>query len=140
MLEEYFDDDLDEHGQGVSMDQISDAEKKLSLKFAKDHKKFLLKYDYADLPGHTIFGISPPTNLHLSETIIENTKFYKEKQKWPGIEDWYIISDDGFGNPIGINPEGKVWLSDHNAGFEQVKLADSFEEFLYKILTDTLYE
>ena len=65
---------------------------------------------------------------------------YKDFQKWPDIEDWYVISDDGRGNPIRIDPEGKVWLSDHDAGFEKVKLADNFEEFLHKLLTDTLYE
>ncbi len=49
-------------------------------------------------------------------------------------------SDDGRGNPIGCKPDGYVWLSDHDAGFEQVKLADSFEEFLEKILDDRLYD
>lgn len=39
-----------------------------------------------------------------------------------------------------ITPDGSVWLFDHDSGFEQVKLADSFEDFLHKLLTDTLYE
>jgi len=76
---------------------------------------------------------------HLNN-VLNVTKFYKAVQGWPSIEDWYIVSDDGFGNPIGIDPKGKVWLSDHDSGFEKVKLADSFDEFLYKVLTETLYE
>lgn len=64
----------------------------------------------------------------------------KNTQNWPDIDDWYIISDDGRGNPIGINPKGEVLLSDHDSGFEQIKLADDFEEFVYRLLTDTLYE
>jgi len=120
---------------------IQDAEKKLGVHFSESFIAFLKKFGGALLEGHVIYGlISSDQSSFLSETIIERTKFFKETQKWPDIENWYIVSDDGSGNPIGVDPEGKVWLSDHDAGFEQIKLADSFEEFLYKLYTETLYE
>jgi len=72
-------------------------------------------------------------------SVVDLTNFYRN-QHWPYIGEWYVVSDDFDGNPIGIDPDGKVWLLDHDSGFEKVKLADSFEEFLYKLLTDTLYE
>ena len=139
LLDDYFDDDLDEHGYGIRPNDISQMEKELNLFFSDGYKEFLRRYDYAELPGHIIYGYSSPRNSSPLETTVGSTKHY-QLQNWPSIEDWYIVSDDGFGNPIGIDPEGKVWLSDHDSGFEKVKLADSFEEFLYKVLTETLYE
>lgn len=121
---------------------IQEAQTILGLTFSASYIVFLKKfggivYDYI------VYGLIPqPTEESgfLNKSIIERTKFFKEHQKWPGIENWYIISDDGSGNPIGIDPDGKVWLSDHDAGFKHIKLADSFEEFLYKLHSDTLYE
>ena len=142
MLEEYFDNDLELHGVGATEKDIKKTEITLGLLFCEGYKNLLMIYDSVDLPGHTIYGLKPLSDMIGSsvENVINNTKFYKETQKWPGIDDWYIVSDDGRGNPIGVNPRGEVWLSDHDSGFEQVKLADNFEEFLYKLLTDTLYE
>lgn len=120
--------------------EIENAEKELKIKFAPDYKAFLKKYGGGAFEGNYIFGLRRINSMD-SElwSVIQNTNFYRS-QKWPGIENWYIVSDDGRGNPIGIDPDSKVWLSDHDAGFEQIKLADSFEEFLYKLHTDTLYQ
>lgn len=120
---------------------IQEAQQILGLAFTNSYIEFLKKFGGYMGDGHIVYGLIPLCEKgYLSETIIEKTNFFKEYQKWPNIESWYVISDDGSGNPIGIDPEGKVWLSDHDAGFEQIKLADSFEEFLYKLHTETLYE
>jgi hypothetical protein len=130
------------YGKGASEEEIKKAENTLKTFFNEQYKKFLRLYDSATMEGHEIYGVNPMPGEENSfiSNVIQNTHFYKNEQKWPSIEDWVIISDDGSGNPIGIKPNGEVWLSDHDAGFEQVKLADDFEDFLYKLLTDTLYE
>lgn len=46
----------------------------------------------------------------------------------------------GSGNAIYMDPDGKVWLSDHDAGFETILLANSFNEFLIKLYEDTLFD
>jgi hypothetical protein len=130
-------------GQCGSVDgkEIIEAEKFLNVYFSQGYKRFLRMYGGASVPGHYIYGLRRQINMgERSWSVIHRTDFYKNVQKWPDIEDWYIVSDDGSGNPIGIDPEGRVWLSDHNSGFEKVKLADSFEEFLYRLYTETLYE
>lgn len=124
-----------------SLKNISNAESKLNLTFSKDYKKFLQLYDSAFFEGFIVYGlIKQPGMSDNLYSVVQNTKFYKEQQKWPGIDDWYIISDDGFGNPIGIDKEGKVWLSDHDSNFEHIKIADSFEEFLEKLIDETVFE
>ncbi len=127
---------------GVCTDEeIQDAENELGLHFDKSYLDFLRKYGGGGVGSHYIYGLKKISLMGDDLwSVIQNTNFFKNEQKWPDIDDWYIISDDGRGNPIGCKPDGSVWLSDHDAGFEQVKLADSFEEFLHKLLTDTLYQ
>ena len=140
-LSYYFNERIEYVGGPVPKSEIFLAEKKLKTSFSKSYKKFLEKYGGELLNGYTINGLRKTILMDIDLwSVVQNTKFYKETQKWPGIEDWYIISDDGRGNPIGCKPDGSVWLSDHDAGFEQVKLADDFEQFLEKLLTDTLYD
>ena len=124
---------------GVTESVIKQEEDKLSLLFSKGYKEFLLKYGGAGIGSKFVYGLRKHKDMDVKlYTVSRLTDFYKN-QKWPGIKEWYIISEDFDGNPIGIDPKGVVWLSDHDSGFEKVKLADNFEEFLYKLLTDTLY-
>lgn len=141
-LEKYFlDDRRDYFCENVPDSEIESAQSDMGLKFCESYKKFLSTYGGAMISGDLVHGLRYQDDMSSNcWSVVDVTNFYKTKQKWPGIDDWYIISDDGRGNPIGINPKGEVYLSDHDSGFEQVKLADSFEEFLHKLLTDTLYE
>jgi len=127
--------------KGPSNEQdILNAENTLNLKFSPEYIAYLKKYGGGSLLDLNISGVTEIISMGSRiMPVFEKTNFYRS-QGWPGIGDWYIVSDDGFGNPIGIDPEGKVWLSDHDSGFEKVKLSDSFDEFLYKVLTETLYE
>ncbi len=125
----------------VPEEEIKEAQKQLNLNFDNSYTKFILHYGGGIVGSHFIYGLKKQSNMGNTLTsVLTATKFYKEEQEWPDIEDWYIVSDDGKGNPIGIDPQGIVWLSDHDAGFEKVKLAVNFEEFLYKLHTDTLYD
>ena len=126
---------------GVNENEILNAELNLGLRFNDVYKNILLKYGALGIEDTDIHGLRHlPLMDKYRWSVIEKTNFYKNEQKWPNINDWYIISDDGRGNPIGCKPDGSVWLSDHDAGFEQIKLADDFEQFLHKLLTDTLYD
>ncbi len=124
----------------ASPKEITQGEKDLGVKFNDEYKKFLSKYGGACIGSKLIYGLRKHKDMSDDHSnVIKLTNFYRN-QNWPNTDKWYIVSDDFDGNPIGIDPEGKVWLSDHDSGFELVKLADSFEEFLYKLYTDTLYQ
>jgi len=141
-LDTYFKDDRDDYFAGpVPIKEIMEAQQLIGLNFSKGYVEFLEKYGGAMISGDLIYGLRKQDDMNKDAwSVVDKTYFYKNKQKWPRISDWYVISDDGRGNPIGCKPDGSVWLSDHDAGFEQVKLADSFEEFLEKLLDDRLYE
>lgn len=120
---------------------IDQSENMLDVKFSDPYRTFLEKYGGIILSGHVILGLlQSPENSFFNDTIISKTTFFKKEQVWPKINDWYIISDDGSGNPIGIDPDGQVWLSDHNSGFEHILLASNFNEFILKLFRNTLYE
>jgi hypothetical protein len=140
-LQTWFMNDRGLYTDGILKEKIEQYERELNLVFSIEYKEFLKQYGSGIVDSFYIHG--NPSNLFMGgklRSVIDKTNFYKNEQKWPDIDDWYIISDDGSGNPIGCKPDGSVWLSDHDAGFEQVKLADNFEEFLHKLLTDTLYD
>jgi hypothetical protein len=140
-LNEHFNKYPQARGGGVSDQNIRMAEEQLKVVFAKSYKTFLHVYGGGCVADLYVYGLSKAEIMAPKLfSVIQNTDFYKKEQKWPDIDDWYIISDDGRGNPIGCKPDGSVWLSDHDAGFEQEKLADSFEEFLEKLLDNKLYE
>ena len=140
-VQEYQDLYPEDFSTGSTSEEIEQSEKILNVQFSEEYKKFILKYGAAGIEAHFIYGFKHlPLMGKQHWTVTDKTLFYKETQKWPEIDNWYIISEDGRGNPIGCKPDGSVWLSDHDAGFEQTKLADSLEEFLHKLLTDTLYE
>jgi hypothetical protein len=129
------------YGGACSSEEINLAEKEISLKFSDQYKEFLGLYGGGIVGSHFIYGIKKQRSMgDKLWSVSQNTNFYKDYQKWPDIDDWYVISDDGAGNPIGCKQDGSVWLSDHDAGFEQEKLADNFEEFLEKLLDNRLYE
>ena len=140
-IEDYIkDDNLDAVFGSVPEEELWDAEKKLKVTFHPVYIQLIKRYGAIDIYGQYIYGMRYVSLMGKTNyTVVDKTLFYKEKQQWPGIEDWYIISDDGRGNPIGCKPDGSVWLSDHDARCEHVKLADNFEEFLEKLLNDTLY-
>jgi len=128
------------HAGKTSENEIKNIEQQLNLTFSKEFRGFVEKYGSAEFPGHTIYGTKELKYMGENKNVVDKTHFFKVTQKWPDIEDWIVISDDGSGNPIGLLPNGEVWLSDHDSNFEKIKLASSFEDFLYKLLTDTLYE
>ena len=128
---------------GIGVNDPKDIDKiqnMLNVKFSIEYINFLKIYGECCVEGFDLYGIPILKSLHYGKSVIDVTRFYKEEQGWPGIEDWYVVSDNGGGNPIGIDPEGAVWLSDHDSGFEKIKLADDFEEFLLKLLEDRLYD
>jgi len=126
--------------KNVNIKDIAEAERNLCLHFSDSYKFFLKNYECSIAGELRIYGLSKAESFSNDLwSVIQNTNFFKEQEKWPDIEDWYIVSTDGSGDPIGINAKGEVWISYHDSGFEQEKLADSFEEFLYKLLTETLW-
>jgi hypothetical protein len=66
------------------------------------------------------------------ESVVDLTRRF-QADGWRGTENWYVISFDGAGNPVGMDRDGHVWLSDHNSG-DIVDVAANFEAFVLGLL------
>lgn len=115
--------------EGVSAAEVADAERKVGVRLAKDYKEFIRRYGGAMVGPNPIFGLRNAEPMGVDDSSMpEITKFFRQ-QHWPGVEKWAIISTDQSGNPVGLDAEGKVWISDHDARAIQL-LAPNFEAYL----------
>ncbi len=75
-----------------------------------------------------VFGLRPTKVMGERWSVVEVTRWFRA-EGWPETSSWYVISEDGFGNPIGVARDGQVMISDHDVGQTRV-LARSFEDVL----------
>ncbi len=111
---------------------IRDAEIVLGVSFHDDYIDFLLRYGADYVGANSIYGLRPSEEMDIAWSVIEQTHFYRN-DNWPYVKKWYVISDDGFGNPIGISPDGHVMSYDHDRG-QLYEVAINFEIFLTELL------
>lgn len=108
--------------------EIADAAVAIGCTFDEDYVAFLRRYGGATVGSLPVFGLRPVEVMGKRWSVVELTKWFRE-QGWPGVSEWYVISEDGFGNPIGIAKDGRVMISDHDVGNVSV-LASDLEDFL----------
>jgi hypothetical protein len=65
-------------------------------------------------------------------SVIDATNLFR-KHGSQLTQELVIVSNDGYGNPIGIARDGRIWISDHDTG-QDAMIAASFEDFLVNIL------
>lgn len=109
---------------GVSVEQISNAEKTLALRFADEYREYLLTFGIASSDGHEFTGICNSKRLNVVDVTLA------EKSITPGIpNDWYVLEEAGFdGIVIWQNSIGKIFQT--QPGREAVELADSICDYL----------
>jgi cell wall assembly regulator SMI1 len=121
----------------VPTDEIDAASTALGLPFPPDYREFLRRYGGGMVGRYPIFGLRVPeamsqcfgrrSQLSAASTVDGENRRYREAQR-SGIGDWLIISADVNGSPIGIAPDGYIWVS--RGGSEPLLVAEGFEAFL----------
>ncbi|MEZ6046013.1 MAG: SMI1/KNR4 family protein [Planctomycetaceae bacterium] len=115
-----------------SVEEIQNAQKTLDCKFHEDYAEFLSRYGGGLVGSLPVYGLRPVEYMGNVWSVVEVTREFRADD-WPGCEDWYVISEDGYGNPIGIDQAGTVLSYNHDRG-GLVKWADDFESFLVHLL------
>ena len=94
-------------GNGVSEEQIIEAETELNLKFAKDYVEYLSTVGLAMIDGHELTGIGKAERTN----VVSVTKQIKSiKQDVPA--DWYVIENENMdGAVIWQNAKGEVFFN-----------------------------
>ncbi len=117
---------------GASIEELDAASTELGIPFPEDYRAFLHRYGGAIVGPYPIIGLRN-AEIMGKESVIEVNRRYRAGQ-WPDIENWLIISVDHGGNPLGIAPDGRVWVTDHDFGVTD-PVAENFEEFLLQLLS-----
>ena len=108
--------------------KVAEAAMSLGVTFHEDYISFLQRYGGAIVGSFPIFGLRPVKVMGDRWSVVDVTKWFRN-EGWPGTHSWYIVSEDGFGNPIGVAENGRIMLFDHDVGNEQI-IAIDFEHFL----------
>jgi hypothetical protein len=112
----------------VPLEEIDAASAEIGRAFPDDYREFLNRYGGAVVGPYRIFGLRRTELMAKAWSVIEMNRKVREQQ-YPAIDTWLVISEDHAGNPFGIAPDGKVYVSDHDFG-QIVLTADSFEDFI----------
>ena len=108
-------------GTPASDEQVVCAEQELGVKFSPDYIDFVKNFGkaYAGMMINSLDG---------NENVVDETKSFREVH--PEVTDTYVISDDGSGNPIMINPKGEVEIYYHDSDAELEIIAPSLEQYI----------
>jgi hypothetical protein len=126
---------LDRHpilrAEEVAAEEVEAAEAEIGIRLSDDYKQFVERHGGAIVGAFPIFGLRRAAPMDDNDgSFVDVTRGFR-RQHWPGIGGWAIISVDHAGNPVGLDNEGRVWISDHDARAVQL-LADTFEGYVRK--------
>jgi hypothetical protein len=106
--------------------ELDEAAKELNVTLNEQYRFFVKKFGGCHV-GLDVFALKNSEDLE-QISFVDLTKSFRE-QGYPNMNDKYVISFDGAGNPISQNSKGEVLIFDHNIG-EYTKLANSFSELI----------
>jgi|APCry1669189070_1035195.scaffolds.fasta_scaffold71391_1 hypothetical protein len=110
-------------------EEVDQLESSIGFRLSDDYREFVEKFAGAIVGPFSVYGVKASDAMGDDESsAIEVTNRFRA-DGWTGTTDWLVISMDHSGNPVGLDADGKVWISDHDAGAIQ-ELAPSFEDYL----------
>lgn len=115
--------------EGVPQSEIDTAAARIGIPFPADYQEFVRRYGGGHTGSLSVAGLRQWEFAGRNKwSVVELTEQHRA-QRYPGAARWVIFSDDGFGNPVGFDEFGHVWISDHDS-CEFVCLESSFEDWM----------
>lgn len=115
-------------GPPVTEAEIEELSAALGLPVSGQYRDFLLGAGGAGVGSYHIYGLRPTAASQF--LVQEMNERWRERGLVEEEAQWLLVSDDGSGNPIGLDAEGRVLRADHDGGYEVEELGANFEEFL----------
>lgn len=109
---------------GASEEQIAQAERALSLRFAVDYRQYVRAFGAVSAAGHELTGICASRRLNVVDVTLS------ARAAQPAIpRDWYVLEEANIdGILVWQSGAGEVFQT--QPGAEPVKLAASIREYL----------
>ena len=115
--------------EGVPQSEIDEAASQLGIPFPQDYQEFLRRYGGGHAGSLSVAGLREWELAGRTDWSVTELTEHFRRQQYPGVDRWVIFSGDGFGNPIGFDDLGRIWISDHDH-FEFVCIEASFEDWI----------
>ncbi len=113
----------------VPYEEIDKASQSYGVTLPDGYREFIHRHGGAIVGPYSVYGIGASKMMgNDSESVFVVTDHFRA-QDWPGVSDWLIISMDHSGNPVGMDRDGKVWISDVVHGCID-PMAGDFEGYL----------
>lgn len=110
-------------GKGVSVKEVLDAEKKLSVNFSSEYREYLEKMAIVAYEGHELTGLSKTNRTNV---IIVTQRLRTECLHEEG---WYVIEDTNIDQiVIWQDEDGKIYRTIGKA--QPVLIADSLAQYV----------
>lgn len=122
-------------GNPVSDEEIDEAQKELHVKFSEEYIDFLKKFggSYVGVP---IYGFNNSEMLS-NQTVVDLTnefrESYKQDNRCPIIQESYVISITGNGDPVMVVPSGEILIFYHDSDSQEI-YSQSFLELIERNL------
>lgn len=116
--------------EGVTRDEIAEAERRLGVALPDDYVEFLELFGGGIVRGRSIFGLrKPPLMPDEPALFTEQTERFWRELPMP-YSHMVVVSMDDSGNPIGFMPDDRaVFAFDFDFGGRH-ELATTFESYL----------
>jgi hypothetical protein len=99
---------------GASRDELDAAAARLGVPLPAEYREFVVRFGGGHAGSLPVAGLREWGAAGAGEwSVVEKTERFRA-EGWPGTQVWAVFSDDGFGNPVGFDAAGRVWLSDHD--------------------------
>jgi len=132
-----FDDGSSLKGLPATDKEINESEKELNYKFNNDYIEFIKEFGGTYL-GVNIYAFNNHSMMP-KDTVTKVTKEYRKNYENRAthklIGESLVIAIDSSGNPIIISPDYKVIIIYHDSNDDTEILANSFNEFIEKIIS-----
>jgi cell wall assembly regulator SMI1 len=114
----------------VNRTEVGALENQIGFRLPADYREFVERFGGAIVGPFSVYGLKASEAMGDEESsAVKVTKRFRA-DAW-GTDKWLVVSMDHSGNPVGLDPDGKIWISDHDARTVEI-LASSFEEYLRK--------
>lgn len=121
---------------GVPYEEIDTASQDFGFPLPNGYREFIHRHGGAIVGAFSVYGIGASKMMgNNSDSVFKVTDHFRAKD-WPGVADWLIISMDHAGNPVGMDRDGRVWISDVVHGCID-PMAEDFEGYLVNWCFDT---
>lgn len=109
---------------GRTEEEISEAERKLGIPFAKDYRVYLKEIGLACFDGHEFTGLTKTARLNVVSVTKEQRQYFDKAALL-----WYVIEEVGIdGIIIWQSSNGTVYAIAPNSGAK--KIANSLSEYI----------